>query len=328
MLDVSFIIPFYNGELTIKRCLDSIYSIGMDENRFEIIIVDDCSPVEAQSALADYLTCHNNIRVIRHEQNKRQGGAKNTGIKAAAGDYIAFADQDDYVIPKNQKQAIERALATRPDMLACKWLLKQEDGSTTVCGLDLTDGISENGKTYCETWFDAGKCLAPWSYLYKRDFLIKMARPMAENVLMEDADWIAWHLFYAPRVEFMNHPIYCWVMNPSSITHGLSWRHKADWVKYGYRKIKDSVQMTSDSPQFGAMMKSDGKHNIENVFKKLWKTDNYSLFYQHIGSGVLKDLQTMEWSRQTSFMLRHPSFVCACLGIIGPVLKSIRVFKK
>ena len=125
MSDVSYIIPFYNGERTIKRCLDSIYSIGMDESRFEIIVVDDCSPIEARSVLADYLARHNNMSVIRHEQNKRQGGAKNTGIKAATGDYIAFANQDDYVIPENQKRSIERALATRPDMLACKWLLKK-----------------------------------------------------------------------------------------------------------------------------------------------------------------------------------------------------------
>lgn len=328
MLDVSFIIPFYNGELTIKRCLDSIYSIGIEESRFEIVIVDDCSPVAAQSVLADYLTRHANIRVIRHEQNKRQGGAKNTGIKAAMGEYIAFADQDDYVISDNQKRAIERALSTRPDMLACKWLLKHEDGNTTVCGLDLPDGLTDDGKTYCETWFDAVKCLAPWSYLYKRDFLIKTAHPMAENVMMEDADWVAWHLFYAPKVEFMNLPIYCWVMNPNSITHSFSWRHKADWVKYGYRKIKDSALMSISSPRFGAIMKSDGKHNIENVFRKLWNTDDYSRFYQHVGGEVLKELQTMEWSKKTAFMLRHPSIVCACLSIIGPVLKSIREFKK
>lgn len=327
MLEVSFIIPFYNGELTIKRCLDSIYSIGMDENQFEIIIVDDCSPVDAQSALDDYLSCHNNICVIRHETNKCQGGAKNTGIKAARGKYILFADQDDYVIPENQKLAIDRVLATCPDLLACQWIVKKEDGTEDLYGLDLPNGLSENGKTYCETWFDAGECLAPWSYLYKREYLVNMNRPMAENVMMEDADWVAWHLFYADRVEFMSIPIYCWVMNPTSITHGLTWRHKADWVKFGYRKIKDSERFLTDSPCFGAIMKKDGKYNIEHVFKKLWKIDDYSLFYQHI-SDVMEDLKTMRWSKMTSFMLRHPIVVCVCLNVIGPVMKSIRLVNK
>jgi glycosyltransferase involved in cell wall biosynthesis len=99
-MKLSYIIPFYNGQDTIHHCLDSILAIGLDLNELEIIIVDDCSPISVESVLGEYIAKHPNIRIVRHKVNKRQGGAKNTGITLAKGKYIAFADQDD-TIPSN-----------------------------------------------------------------------------------------------------------------------------------------------------------------------------------------------------------------------------------
>ena len=79
MIKLSYIIPFYNGQNSILQCLDSILSIDLPQSEYEIIVVDDCSPVPATSILTDYLAKYSNIQVVRHDVNKRQGGAKNTG---------------------------------------------------------------------------------------------------------------------------------------------------------------------------------------------------------------------------------------------------------
>ncbi len=321
MIAVSYIIPLYNGSKTIGRCLNSIYAVGLDNEEFEVIVVDDCSSDDSIEKVKQYAESHQNLRVIQHENNKCQGGAKNTGIRNAKGVFVAFADQDDCIIPSNQKKALEQALVSMPDMLSCKWEQVSEKGDVEEHGLDLADGTCSDGIHYCESWFDAAKCLAPWSYLYRRDFLMQMKRPMEEGVLMEDSDWVAWHLFFSSKVLYMNIPIYRWVMNPNSITHGMSWRHKADYVKFGYRKIRDSFVMSEKSARMGDLMRNDGRYNIEHVFKKLWKIDDYARFYEHVGDDVLEELIKMKWSKRTSFMLHHPKTTCLALGIVGTVLR-------
>ena len=101
IIKLSIIIPYYNGQDTILNCMDSILAMDIPQNEYEIIIVDDCSPIPAKTVLADYMAKFSNIQIVRHNVNKRQGGAKNTGISYAKGQYIAFADQDDVIINNN-----------------------------------------------------------------------------------------------------------------------------------------------------------------------------------------------------------------------------------
>ncbi|MBQ9893665.1 MAG: glycosyltransferase family 2 protein [Bacteroidales bacterium] len=329
MAEYSFIIPYFNGHDTIVRCLNSIYSTAIDRDSFEIIIIDDCSPISAESVLADYICNHLNIRIVRHPENRCQGGAKNTGIRLSIGKYIIFADQDDYVISDNLRIAMREALKRSPDMLACKYDVVFENGESVEKGLDRHNSFSIDGKTFCETCFNPGFSLAPWSYLYRRAFLQQVSHPMAEGVLMEDSDWIAWHLIHADKIDYLPLPIYCWVMNPTSITHGQSWRHKADWVKFGYRKIRDSKLYSSISTPFAEIMKADGRYNIEKAFKKLWKTDKYQLFYNHLGNDVLDSIRDMKWSPYITFMLNHPKAAVLCLSLLGPCLKGVhRIYSK
>lgn len=320
-MDYSIIIPYYNGESTIKRCLESIFSNTISELDFEVLIIDDASIIPAESYLRELISQHNNIHIIRHEKNICQGGGKNTGIRHSKGDYIVFADQDDYIIPDNFNTAITVALQTKPDILSCKYTIVNEDGTVSLKGLDFPDRLSIDGISYCENYFDVGQSLAPWSYIYRRDYLLSISHPFEENTLMEDADWVAWHLIFAKRIEFLPIPIYSWVMSSSSITHSSSWRHKADYVKLGYRKIRDAKQYSSHSASFARLMIEDGKYNIEHTFKKIWKVDKYGLFFQHIGQKILLSLRKMTWSKKTTFMLHYPKATVCVLSLIGPLFR-------
>ena len=86
---LSYIIPYYNGQDTIKRQLDSIYSIPFDEDKLEVIVVDDCSPLPAEMVLNPIKDLYQGLKIVRHQYNLRQGGAKNTGIRISKGNYIA-----------------------------------------------------------------------------------------------------------------------------------------------------------------------------------------------------------------------------------------------
>ena len=322
MLKVSYILPFYNGQDSILRSLDSLYAIGLPEEEWEIIVVDDKSPVTAESVLRDFEAKHSNIRVVRHEVNKRQGGAKNTGIRLAKGQYIAFADQDDVIQAENARLALEFALKNDVDMLACQYDILKEDGQVRHDGISKGDGMIVTGKEFCENYFMTGYNLAPWANLYKREFLKKIARQYEENVVMEDSDWIAWHWIHADKVGIFNKPIYTWVMNPLSITHSQSYINRADWIKFGYRKIRDAQLYRDLSPEFAALMENDGRDNIIGGMNKVWKVDNYQKFYRHLGD-TLSEIQEMRWSGVTRFMINHPKMSILILSVVGPILKMI-----
>ena len=81
MIKVSYIVPFYNGQNTICQCLDSVLAIDIPRNEYEIIIVDDCSPTAAVPVLENYLQKYQNIKIVRHNVNKRQGGVKIQGYQ-------------------------------------------------------------------------------------------------------------------------------------------------------------------------------------------------------------------------------------------------------
>ena len=330
-MKLSYIIPFYNGQDTIHHCLDSIIAINLPANEWEVIVIDDCSPINAESVLGEYIKKYSNIHIIRHKVNKRQGGAKNTGIALAKGEYIAFADQDDTIIPHNSEKALHFALQHKVDMLACHYTILHENGNIREYGIDKGDEQVMSGKEFCEQYFQTGYNLAPWANLYKRDFLQKIARPYEENVVMEDSDWIAWHWIHANIVGVLNIPIYTWIMNPTSITHSQHYINRADWIKYGYRKIRDAKLYHNISPTFAQTMTEDGRMNIIGGMKKVWKVDNYYKFYRHLDGAphtyTLRELQKMEWPGIVRILIQHPTLSIIIIYPIGSMLKIINYAK-
>ena len=322
-LSLSYIIPFYKGEETIIKALDSIYSIDIPESDFEVIIVDDMSPHPAINILKSYCEQHSNLRIIRHKQNKRQGGAKNTGIHFAKGEYVAFADQDDYIIPHCILKALQFSVINHLDMLSCRYSVCYEDSSVKEFGINSPNNMVVSGKEFCEKHFNTGVSLAPWAYLYRREFLLNVAHPFEEHVVMEDSDWIAWHLIHAEKIGYYKHSIYTWVMNPNSITHSNHYINRADWIKFGYRKIRDAKLYASYSSTFSHIMAQDGYENIKGGFMKLWQVDDYAKFYNHIGVNVMQELQKIEWKQPVKFMIHYPMATCRILFVLGSILKGI-----
>lgn len=95
MIKVSVIIPIYNTEKYLKKCLDSVCNQTLKD--IEIICINDCSTDNSLKILEEYAKVDNRIKIINFEKNKGVAIARNTGIKASRGEYIAFVDSDDYI---------------------------------------------------------------------------------------------------------------------------------------------------------------------------------------------------------------------------------------
>ena len=103
---VSIIIPVYNVEPFLARCLDSV--VGQTLRGIEIICVDDGSPYRSIDNLNRYAAQDDRIRVISQE-NRGLGGARNRGFDAATGEFILFVDSDDWIDPAYCERLYEAA---------------------------------------------------------------------------------------------------------------------------------------------------------------------------------------------------------------------------
>ena len=95
MPKVSVIIPVYNTEKYLRKCLDSVCAQTLED--IEIICVNDCSPDASLEILKEYASKDNRIRIIDFKENKGVSVARNIGIDNATGEYIAFMDSDDWI---------------------------------------------------------------------------------------------------------------------------------------------------------------------------------------------------------------------------------------
>ena len=94
MARYSIIIPMYTeSESDLRRCFDSVKKQTYTD--YEVICIDDCSPIDTPRIAMEY-----GFTYVRHSINKNNGGARNTGVRMATGEYLVFVNADDYIIPE------------------------------------------------------------------------------------------------------------------------------------------------------------------------------------------------------------------------------------
>lgn len=113
---VSMIIPVYNVEKYIRKCLDSVEK--QTYQNLEVIIINDGSPDQSQLIIDEFCERNQNFQCFITE-NHGLGGARNIGMSKANGEYICFLDSDDYVKPEFVEKLVERAQIDQSDIVVC-----------------------------------------------------------------------------------------------------------------------------------------------------------------------------------------------------------------
>lgn len=128
---LSIIIPMYNSEKHITQCVESCYGQGLEENNFEVVIIDDGSTDNSASIVNDMLNLHANMQII-HQDNHGQGAARNKGLAVARGKYVMFVDSDDYLLEDCLDGLVNRALSYDAEILRFKMEIERKDGSVAT----------------------------------------------------------------------------------------------------------------------------------------------------------------------------------------------------
>ncbi|MDR2840320.1 MAG: glycosyltransferase family 2 protein [Paludibacter sp.] len=329
MLKISYIIPCYNGERYIADCLDNILSQNLPESDYEIVCVNDCSTDLTADIITQFRQKHQNIVLVQHSENKRQGGAKNTGIRSARGEYLVFIDQDDQLGNLNTAEIYQNVKNAELDVAAFKFLVELQAKRWYEKGTLDSESPIMTGKEYCEQHATPEISFAPWSYWYRREYLLKLNRWFAEKVMWEDADWVAQAVFFAEKIKFFPIVVYRWAYNHISISHTIDYRTLADMILMGWRKFYFANEIEQTSPVFSQIMKSDGLYNGACI-KNIWKLDSNAvkLFYLRIKTVNSTEQYIGSMRAIIKFLYRNNRFVCSAIKITTPIINFLRFFKR
>ena len=128
MIKVSVVVPVYNTEKYLRRCLDSLVNQTLKD--IEIIVIDDASPDNANEILKEYEKKYKDkVKVFHNKTNKGIGYNRNFGIKKATGKYVLFVDSDDFVDEQTCEKMYEKASKDDLDLVICKFhkMLEKDD---------------------------------------------------------------------------------------------------------------------------------------------------------------------------------------------------------
>ena len=225
---VSIIIPVYNAEKFLSKCLFSV--INQTEKDIEIIVINDGSTDDSQKILSLFSEKDKRITIIEQEHNL-QGAARNSGIKHARGEYIGFVDADDwvdkdyfeklYIAAKKYNSDLALAINTRVGNGKTKNRLNITEETFKT---NLQDKIDT-----CLLWKDA----CPTNKIYKKEFLIKYDILYPEGVYCEDKLFSVKSVYYANGIVTVPNVHYYYFRNPNSTVkrYSKTKTHKNDKEK-------------------------------------------------------------------------------------------------
>lgn len=222
---ISVIVPIYNVEKYLKRCIDSI--INQTYKNLEIILVDDGSPDDCAYICDQYLKVDDRIKVI-HKENGGLSDARNIGIQHSNGEYISFIDSDDFISPNFIETLFTICKETESDIAQCKFIETSDSEFKDEFPLDSFKSYSniEMIKTIYSNMYIESTVV--WNKLYKKTLFNEILFPKGKN--HEDEATTYKLFYYANKITTTDKVLYYYFMSPNSITRSAFNIKRLDFI--------------------------------------------------------------------------------------------------
>ena len=225
---VSVIVPVYNVEQYLDKCVDSI--VHQSYKKLEIILIDDGSKDSSGQLCDKWKQMDNRIKVI-HKQNEGLGFARNSGLEIATGKYIMFVDSDDFINEKMVEKLYVKMQITKSDTVFCGLNRVYPDGRSVEVpavynnqsfeGADIINNVLlEMVGSKPQDKEDANLFMSVWHALYSKDVIDKWGiRFQSERIIMcEDIMFHIQYLRYASKVTYISDGLYYYRVNQKSVS--------------------------------------------------------------------------------------------------------------
>ncbi len=220
---VSFIVAVYNSMPYLTQCLDSLLAQTISD--IEVICVNDCSPDNSLEVIKEYASKDSRVRWVNHKTNKRQGGAWNSGVEVATGEYLCFVDADDWL----EHDYCEVLNTNDADIFCAKRYYASDlirynivPSNLARCNNDIRLNILLNGCFFITNF-------------YKRSFFERIAFRFIENNMYQD--FLTFTLYFrTDKIKLFDNIGYHYRVDNVSITRSMN--RNGFWARLDAAKIE------------------------------------------------------------------------------------------
>lgn len=205
---ISIVIPAFNAEKYVERCLSSL--LKQSYSHLEILIVDDGSADRTAEIVRSY--DDKRVRLLVQPCNKGQSAARNKGLRHINGQFTAFVDVDDYVDEDFYEKMVSALLQNNADVALGETRLIEGEKSTLLQNLPET---VEDYVKKIQLLHHSGPC----DKLYRSEIIKKKNLWFEEGRMYEDSLFVAQYLFYAGKMAVMSGPAYNYIIYGNSTSH-------------------------------------------------------------------------------------------------------------
>lgn len=206
-MDLTVVIPVYNGEKSIVRCLDSL--LAQTYRDYKILIINDGSTDDSSDIISAYSEAHPSIVIhMVSRSNRGVAQARNYGIEQTDTKYITFVDQDDSVAPDYLQAYIEVMQDSGADIVCGGYQRYNAEKKRTIRTVSLTP----------DPWAKF-VVVAPWAHMYRTAFLKENDLHFLDTSIGEDVYFSILAYAYTSKIAIISHTGYYWIDNPVSVSN-------------------------------------------------------------------------------------------------------------
>lgn len=235
MIKVSIIVPVYNVEKYIHKCLDSLVNQTLKE--LEFIFVNDGSPDNSPKIIKEYQKKDKRIKLLNKE-NGGQASARNLGLEHAKGEYIAFLDSDDYVKENMYEILYNRAKKDNLDIVICNNYLVYKDST-----VENDPGITTKKEKIISPREYTTLSPSPWNKIIRHEYLNQEKFKFPEGIIYEDLASIPLLGLSNPKIVYLNTCLHYYVQSDSSTMRNKEYKSKYEdiftAIEYLYTNMID-----------------------------------------------------------------------------------------
>jgi len=269
---VTISIPIFKCEKFIIRCLESVKN--QTYKNLEIILVNDCTTDDSMNLIRNFMAAHEdlNIKIIELKENSGLSVVRNTGIKAASGEYLFFLDSDDEITPNCIQLLVENAKKTDAQIIIAqnRWIntfdhTTKDFGFPTIAGKKYYDSNIEIFSVYSKGGFPSSS----WNKLFKRDFIVDNEIYFVPGLYAQDELWFFHLLLKTETLAIIDDITYLYYLHGESVIFNRTKKNFENYItilEYFSKSYNEQK-----NPVLKAMIKSKIALFKEMVLVMQWK---------------------------------------------------------
>ena len=232
---ISIIVPVYNVDKYLKRCVDSL--LKQTYENIEIILVNDCSPDNSAQIISEYEMSDSRVKGITQPQNMGVSAARNRGLEEASGEWIAFCDGDDWYLPEFCEEMLKSAEENGSDFVICNYQLVSDSGP--VISVDLLTPIKNDLSN--KKVIACGPIYSP-VHLIKKQLFDKSNVRYPEGIgHSEELPVIPVLAKYSQKISIVDKALYCYYQRSGEVSASNSTADYEDQLLVSISKMKEAL---------------------------------------------------------------------------------------